>query len=600
MTLAILEPRGNGLSRDELRWMPPLIQGAMTGDFNLYSAMTVTDRQNLETIFAEQDLSMSGLFSDEDFVRIGHLVNAHYVVTGSITRTATVFMLEFAVTSVETGVRRASTRPTPVSLQDLENLSAVREATADLLGQLGVNLTAHGRRELTRPLDIPVLQAQTALAWGITAQQQGLEVEAMSYFLQASGRTPELAEATNRLETLTAGLVNTSLGMDDYQYAIWRGQWMERLQETEDLFASQTQRQPYFLVYDLDSITRGTMNRRDGTVDLGFWMSLVPDPVWADTINQMIYTVAAVLMATGRAGAWDLNWPNNSLSDSSPFDDMTNYITAVVEIVNEHGVSIGSQSITIPAGFNVQSGVSRNVVPKHWEGNVVLQSVDANLVTDNLGVQVASVNDDAGRTAVSVMSNAELYQTFGIRSVPAETPNFTVRGDDMRMLSDPARFWSIGVASGVFPNHLVGLDYLGISTFVGTFQATLAPWPHSFIRIGCDLTHPFFFVDVSYWSDIWWISPFIHYALFLPFEGGWSGGWYIGTGFRYFIFIHRLLNDHFSVALDFTTGFMLGWFSISYTLGFPFFTRWEGFYAHTPSHKLAIGLNIRLRSRETR
>jgi len=112
MTLAVLEPTGNGLSEDELRWMPSLVQGSITGDFNLYSAITVIDRQNLETILEQQGLSMYGYFSDEDFIRIGHIVNAHYVLTGAmITRTATVYMLEFAVTNVQTGVRRASRPP---------------------------------------------------------------------------------------------------------------------------------------------------------------------------------------------------------------------------------------------------------------------------------------------------------------------------------------------------------------------------------------------------------------------------------------------------------------------------------------------------------
>jgi len=213
MTLAILEPTGSGLSADELRWMPPLVQGAMTGDFNLYSAITIIDRQNLDTILEQQGLSISGHFSEADFIRIGHLANAHYVLTGTITRTPTAYMLGFAVTNVQTGVRRASRPPTPVSLQALEDLSAVRVASADILGQLGVNLTARGRQELTRPLDMSEVHAQTALARGITAQRQGMEAEAMSHFIQANVQAPELEEAENRLAILTAGLARTDFGV---------------------------------------------------------------------------------------------------------------------------------------------------------------------------------------------------------------------------------------------------------------------------------------------------------------------------------------------------------------------------------------------------
>jgi len=132
----------------------------------------------------------------------------------------------------------------------MEDLSAVRAATADLLGQLGVNLTARGRQELARTPEMAVVQAQTALARGITAQRQGLEAEALSHFIQASVRDPYLREAENRLGTMTVGLSHTNLGAGAARDIMWRRQWVERLQETEDFFINYTQRQSYFLVYE--------------------------------------------------------------------------------------------------------------------------------------------------------------------------------------------------------------------------------------------------------------------------------------------------------------------------------------------------------------
>jgi len=108
MRLAVLEPSINGLTDDEKKWMPSTIQSSITGDF-----------------------------SDEDFVRIGHLINARYILVGSVTKTATAYMLELSVTDLETGERKASYPPTPVSPLNLENLTAVKAATASLLQQLG-------------------------------------------------------------------------------------------------------------------------------------------------------------------------------------------------------------------------------------------------------------------------------------------------------------------------------------------------------------------------------------------------------------------------------------------------------------------------------
>jgi len=466
MTLAILEPVPRGLTEDQLRWMPALVQGSMTGDFNLYSAMTVTDRQNLETILAEQELSMTGLFSDEDFIRIGHLVNARYVLVGSITRTATVYMLEFAVTNVETNVRKASRRPTPVSLLDIEDLSAVREATADLLEQLGVNLTALGRRELTRPLEMAAVQAQTALAWGITAQRQGLEAEAMSHFLQAGSRDPGLGEAKSRLDVLAAGLARPASGE-----AAWHRQWTERLRETENFFANYTRRQTYFLVYDSDSIREGPGNHTNQTVELSLWMSLVPDPVWADTINRVVSTVADGLAATGRAGDWNLDWPRTPLSAASPFNDRAETLAVAVEIVNARGVSIGRQTVAVPAGFNVHPTANRNVVPKQWEGNVVFPSVNVNQITDRLDIRVTGVNDAPAayitrQTGVTVMSNAELFRTAGIRRAPADTSNFVrVQGGTFQMGCETC-CWNASPVRSVT-----------VSTFyMSRFQVTQGEW----------------------------------------------------------------------------------------------------------------------------
>ena len=101
-----------------------LVQGTIIGSFQKYSAMTVFDRQNLENILKEQRLSMSGDFSDNDYIRIGQLTNARLVVFGSITKTLTGYTLELAVTDVENGERKASYLPVQVSLLALENQSA--------------------------------------------------------------------------------------------------------------------------------------------------------------------------------------------------------------------------------------------------------------------------------------------------------------------------------------------------------------------------------------------------------------------------------------------------------------------------------------------
>jgi len=393
MTLAVLEPVVNGLSEDELRWMPSLVQGAITGDINLFSAITIIDRQNLETILEEQGLLMSGHFSDEDFISIGHIVNARYILTGSITRTAAVYMLEFAVTDIQSGERRASHPPTPVALSALENLSAVREATANLLGQLGVNLTARGRQELTRSVDIATVQAQTALARGITAQRQGFEVEALSYFLQAAGYDPFLTEVENRLVILTTGITGRPAAagaLDARTDIVQRSQWMRRLQETENFYRSFTARdQPFYLVYDTD-ITHGAVNFQNETVELSFAMRTVLDSMWTHTINELVLTVERSLRATGRAADWGFDWPSNTVSVASPFVGRSGNMAVAVEILNDQGRVIGTGTVAIPHGFRVRYGMT--VPNAEWSGTVTVPGVSINAITDQLSIRIAAID----------------------------------------------------------------------------------------------------------------------------------------------------------------------------------------------------------------
>ena len=277
-------------------------------------------------------------------------------------------------------------------------------------------------------------QAQAALARGISAQQQGQEVEAIFHFIQANIQDPELEEAANRLYIMTTGLARGTIGAGAQHDIAWRRQWVQRLQDTEFFFVNYTQRQPYFLVYDPNSIREGAINHHNETMELRFWMSIVPDPAWVSTINQVVAHIANGLSATGRAEDWGLNWPYNHLSFSPPFANRASNLAVVAEIVNAQGVGIARQTVAIPAGFNIHSRISRRVIPKQWEGDVVFPAVDVNLITDRLGIRIISVNgipatDAAEQTGVTVMSNGELFRTTGIRRVPVDTSNFVVQDD---------------------------------------------------------------------------------------------------------------------------------------------------------------------------
>jgi len=425
--LAVLEPVGKGLSADE-QWMLSLVQGSITGDFNKFSAMTIIDRQNLEKIFAEWKESMSDHYSDADRVKIGNLTNASHILTGSISKTANAFMLELNVTDVASGVRKASYSPTPISTLALENLSAIKAASADLLKQLGVNLTSAAQSELTRAANTDRLQAETMLARGIAAQRQGTEVAALSYFFQAAAFDSSLFEASKRSSVIAANISSGNIGADVRNDIVWRKSWLARLTETEVTFHSviNSVAPPYTLFYTAADIKTGNINYKTETADLSIPINLSANVSWFNAMNRSLKAVDAVLEGlntTKRKNDWGLsNWPWSGVSNTNPFGTSKWYdMTVVFELVNEQGRAIGSQTVRLNPSFSITRNNDNQFVIQFTENSastVNFNGVRADDISDKLTVRVASVNGEPpqnARFAISALSSKERQQSTFLR-----------------------------------------------------------------------------------------------------------------------------------------------------------------------------------------
>jgi TolB-like protein len=145
--IAVLQPTGDNVPAQE-QWLLRLVQSTLTGDFNKFSAMTVIDRQNLEKILGEQNQSLSGNYSEKDYISIGNLTNARYILAGALTKTGGGFILELSVSDAQTGERKASFPPKNCTLDELQSTAIIKQAEEDLLSQLGVALTAIGKQTL--------------------------------------------------------------------------------------------------------------------------------------------------------------------------------------------------------------------------------------------------------------------------------------------------------------------------------------------------------------------------------------------------------------------------------------------------------------------
>ena len=187
--IAVLQPSGDGLSPQE-QWLLRLVQSTLTADFNKYSAMTVIDRQNLENILGEQNQSLSGNYSESDYIRIGNLANARYILVGTLTKTGGGFMLGLSVSDAQTGVRTASFAPKNCSLDELQNTVIIKQAAEELLGQMGVTLTAAGKQDLRNsitavPQAVSSAEANASASSTVTAAN-GQQLSFMDYLSQTA------------------------------------------------------------------------------------------------------------------------------------------------------------------------------------------------------------------------------------------------------------------------------------------------------------------------------------------------------------------------------------------------------------------------------
>jgi TonB family protein len=399
ISLAVLVPEGRGLAADQ-NYLPTLVQGVFVSDFAKFSNIQVLDRQNLEKVLLETE---SGIYKDADFVKLGE-IKIGYAMTGSITKTSSGYALQMQVVPTSTGanaVTRASYSAN-CTVAELDGFSAIRKASSELLTKLGVNLTSAGRTELLGAAPQNTVNAQTALAKGISAQRGGTEVAALSYYYQAADIDPSLLEAASRASVLSANVTSGNIGADARGDIQWRKDWIARLSATEEYFDSffKTSSLPYTLFYWTD-IEQGKINYETETLPLSIEANLQRSQIWVDSVRKALQTVYDGLNATKRKEDWGLaQWPVKRVTVLNPFIANSKNFSVTAELLDDKDRVIGKQTFNVKGewSFNFSNGI--NIVsPQNVFATVMFNDVKADDITDKLTIRIASVNGIDAPTA---------------------------------------------------------------------------------------------------------------------------------------------------------------------------------------------------------
>jgi hypothetical protein len=318
--LAALAPAGTGLSGAEAS-LPLYIQGMLTDKFKRFSAMTIIDRQNFAKVEAEQQLSVSGDFSDEDYIRLGNLTNARFILAGSIRKGPSGQIdLQLAVTDAETGERKASFTQTAAA-SAFWGEALINQAAAELLARMGVSLTDTGKR---------LLSAGDAAA--------------------AAAASPGLAEAADRLGALSGQVVSSgafgSIVRNDIQA---HRAWLGMLKECAAFYQ---EHMPFDIVYDPVLRQSGNTDYVNAAADFVFDAALHP----AESVFKVLNDLLRGLNNTGNRTKWGFaGWPLMAINPPDPaavvFGGARTFTFNIeAALLNENGVQIGRQNFSLTSG----------------------------------------------------------------------------------------------------------------------------------------------------------------------------------------------------------------------------------------------------------
>jgi hypothetical protein len=403
ISLAILAPQVTGLA-ENLNYLPTLVQGEFVSNFSTYSAISVLDRENLDKLFAE---TLSGYYEDdaEGIIRLGHMTNTDYIMIGTITKTSTGYALQMQILNSVDGMTKASYSGT-CTIAELDNFTGIRQASFELLVKMGVELTDQAKTGLAGAATTNHVNAQTALAQGITAQRSGTVVEALTYYYEAREYDENLLEANSRLNILTNTITSGNIGENVRNEIQRRNAWLKILTECEDFFIKYT---PFEIIINTD-LSQDRIDYEKETVNMTCEINILPTSSF-----NVIQDILTGLSQTGKRKEWGLSlWPMNSkiFTDQSNLGLGWGTIGAYKEnnielqLVNSNGkiVSTSNVSIVNYVAFSEYENTEDIRRMRHYydfthiearpkSGIVHFRNVNANDITDNLVVKIISINE---------------------------------------------------------------------------------------------------------------------------------------------------------------------------------------------------------------
>ena len=417
ITLAILRPQGVELGPKEEKYLD-FIQGALNSDFHKFSDIQLFDSKNIETVMEQQKLSLSGHYSDTQYISIGKFLQSKYILTGTLTRIDNAqFLLELSFTDVESAALIEPFQKI-IKLKEIINSSASRSAITQILPRLGVRFTQEGLKELKTELSAEETEAQNALALSYEASRSGNLIDALIYSYTASDADKNSAAAQRQAsETFkTMGGSGTAIKESIKRQAYWKN----NLIAFEDFYRNHP---PFEFVYTVINPEKGITDFDTKTTAFDFYVGLRHKSV--STMQSVLNDILKELKKTDyKKAKWGFdNWPEISAASTKSnqihLDVFNNYVTfnITAAMLNEYDEVIASLDFQLYGQLILKSG---NIIAAFstQERHLTLTIPnDLLLETDNYYFQIMEINGYDPDTA-----NANAYlRNSAVVKMPAKS-----------------------------------------------------------------------------------------------------------------------------------------------------------------------------------
>ena len=261
LVIAVTIPQGRDIDQKEL-WILQYLQDSITGKFAKYSEMTVLDRSNEKLIKAEQELSETGFYSDENAVQLGLMTNASLVTVGSIQKIGMIYEINFRINDIATNEIKSSLS-NRYTYSEIENGKAVNDITMNLLEGLKIEFSDSEKLSLSTVNEKEDSSIQN-LAKGANAEKGKDYISAIIAYSKVEGL--QKIEAESNIHTLLGCTFNSSSIQNRVSY------YKEQIEKWNTIFdqlEKYMNENAIYIVYDF-SVVQDEIDMHHNSVDFKF------------------------------------------------------------------------------------------------------------------------------------------------------------------------------------------------------------------------------------------------------------------------------------------------------------------------------------------